>query len=100
MPAVEFESDDDYQRWLAANPEGFVVNTTSKPSPKYMVLHRASCRYISEPSHETEPGGFTERQFTKAAAPDIESLRDWVSAHGRTDRSFSNECSRCQPTQG
>jgi hypothetical protein len=61
MPAEVFATDRDYQRWLGENRNGFVVNTTRDYSPDYMVLHRASCRHISEPSHETEPGGFTER---------------------------------------
>lgn len=98
MPPVEFDSDGEYQRWLADNPHGFVVNTRRARSPDYMMLHRASCRHISEPSHETSPGGFTERIYIKVCAPDIEALREWASQHGRTDGSFSNECSHCKPT--
>jgi len=98
MPAEVFENDADYQRWLADHPNGFVLNTTRTHSLGYMVLHRASCPHISVASHESEPGGFTERQYAKVGAADIESLRDWAASHGRPDRSFSNECSHCKPT--
>lgn len=76
MPAQTFQNDADYQQWLAGHPDGFVVNTRRGSSPNYMVLHRARCRCVSDPIHEAGPGGFTERQFIKVAADDIESLRE------------------------
>jgi hypothetical protein len=98
MGAKVFDSDEEYFRWLVDNPTGFVLNTWRPSSPSYIVLHRASCRHISEPTHENEPGGFTERRYAKIGATDIEALRDWAAEHGRPDRSFSNECSHCKPT--
>jgi hypothetical protein len=100
MAATVFKSDDEYQRWRENHPAGFVVNTTRSESARYMVLHRASCTHVSEPLHEVAPGGFTERSYQKIGAEDIESLRDWVAAHGRPDRTFSNECGSCNPTAG
>jgi len=97
MPAKVFGRDVDYQRWLGDNPNGFVLNTTQPHSPGYMILHRASCPHISVASHESEPGGFTERQYIKIGAADSESLRVWAAAHGRPDGTFSNECSHCGP---
>lgn len=99
MPAQTFSNDAEYQKWLADHPNGFVVNTGRAPSPKYMVLHRARCRYISDLVHEAEPGGFTERDYIKVAAVDLESLRDWVMTQGRPNGSFSSECSFCKPTE-
>jgi hypothetical protein len=98
MPAKVFTSDEDYFRWLTENSTGFVLNTWRACSPSYIVLHCASCRHISEPTHENEPGGFTERRYVKVGAADIESLRDWAADHGRPNRSFSNTCSHCKPT--
>jgi hypothetical protein len=100
MTAIEFNSDDEYQRWRESHPHGFVINTTRPATRRYMVLHRASCTYISEPKHEKGPGGFTERNVQKVGAEDIESLREWVAVHGRLERTFSNECGRCNPTAG
>jgi hypothetical protein len=98
MPVQLFEDDAQYQKWLAANPSGYVVNPNRSHAPRYMVLQRASCKHSSEPVHETEPGGFTERQYIKVCASDVQSLRTWVADNGRPDGTFSNECGNCKPT--
>ena len=41
------DDDSGYRQWLAAHPEGFVLNTYTKPKPTYLVLHRTSCHTIS-----------------------------------------------------
>jgi hypothetical protein len=41
------DNDTGYEEWLAANPDQFVLNTERNPTPKYLVLHRATCRTIS-----------------------------------------------------
>src|SRR5262245_35570576 len=82
MSGIVFTADIEYQLSRECHPDGYVVNTTRPESPRYMVLHRASCTYISEPLHESAPGGFTERTYRKIGAEDVESLRDWVAAHG------------------
>jgi hypothetical protein len=86
MTVKEFDNDDDYFQWLADNPNAFVLNTWRPSSPSYMCLHRASCRHISEPTHENGPGGFTERRYVKIGATEIESLREWAAEHGRANR--------------
>jgi len=97
MPAHVINNDRDYQQWLSQNPDGFVVNTTRSRSPRYMMLHRASCRHISDPMHESEGGGFTERDYIKVVAQDVASLLDWIAANGRPERTFSSECGHCRP---
>ncbi|MFD5827306.1 hypothetical protein [Lentzea sp. NPDC060358] len=43
-----FSNDDaGYQRWLAAHPDLYVLNTERTPRPSYLVLHRATCRTIT-----------------------------------------------------
>ena len=45
---IEFENDGKgYFEWLAAHPEGYVLNVRPKPDPSHVVLHRASCSSIS-----------------------------------------------------
>lgn len=41
--------DDDagFQSWIARYPDGYVLNTNRKPSPSYLILHRATCRTIA-----------------------------------------------------
>ena len=91
-----FDSDDrPYLEWLDQNPGGYVVNTERSMSPNCMVLHRATCPYISQYSSTAKRGGFTERQYIKVCADDIESLGDWIRRQGRPDGSFSSEKCTC-----
>lgn len=95
---VEFIDDDrSYLKWLDKNPHGFVINTGRSKSHSYMVLHRASCRSIWAYSGRAQPGAFTQHDYIKICAPDIASLRAWVRRHGRTDGSFSSECTIGKP---
>jgi hypothetical protein len=42
-----FEDDDaGYLAWVERSQHGFVVNTTRKPDPTYLYLHRANCGTI------------------------------------------------------
>jgi hypothetical protein len=93
-----FDGDDNaYQAWLAANPNGYVLNTRREVDPLYMVLHRASCPTIREYTDMAQEGGFTERAYIKVCADSVSALRNWVRTHGRPDGTFSNECGRCVP---
>lgn len=95
--ATEFNGDDQaYLAWLDKNPRGFVLNTPRSKPVNNMVLHRANCKTIS--TRKVRPGGFTERDYIKICAEDVECLRRWVRRHGRADGSFSIECSLCNPT--
>jgi hypothetical protein len=88
-------NDGTYQDWLAMNSGGFVVNVRRNLSPKYMVLHRASCATVSKYGRMSKQGGFTERSFIKVCASDTDTLRAWARRHGRADGTFSKECSLC-----
>lgn len=91
-----FDGDDTaYQEWLTQNPTGVVLNSWRAISPSYMVLHRAYCPTVRPDSGITKPGGFTERKYIKICAAEVADLRHWVRQHGRTDGSFSVECSKC-----
>lgn len=94
---VEFSGDDKaYQEWVTSHPQGFVVNTNQGISPKYMVLHKARCSHVSNFSTRKQ-GAFTQGDFMKACAVEIDRLREWAKVHGRSDGSFSGECSICKP---
>lgn len=91
-----FEQDEAaYLAWLAAHPEGFVVNTTRPPKPGYMVLHKADCHTISQYTRNAREGGFTERQYLKVCAPTVGALAKWTAANGRPGSSFSKRCQVC-----
>ncbi len=98
--AEEFLYDEaGYLTWIAEHRNGFVLHTERLRNPYYMILHRANCYLVSRYSARTRPGGFTERDFMKVCALDVETLRSWVRAHGRPDGTFSSECAACQPTR-
>lgn len=41
------DDDNGYLQWLAAHPDGFVLNAERRPAPGYLVLHRATCRTVN-----------------------------------------------------
>jgi hypothetical protein len=96
--ATEFNNDEEgCLAWLAAHPDGFVLNLSRTCAPGYIVLHRASCSSISNYTRMARPGGFTERQYAKVCAESEGDLRTWVQRHGRPDGSFTTRCQRCRP---
>lgn len=95
MASIFDGNDEAYQAWIAANPDGWILNTRRNLTPSYMVLHSAQCSSIHNYNDMAQPGGFTERSFVKVCSTEIEDLRSWVRNHGRSDGSFSNECSHC-----
>ena len=90
---VEFDGDDNrYLEWLRAHPAGYVVNVRRTRSPAYVVLHRATCGWISRPVPQ---GGYTERGYLKYCA-ETEADAGLVPAMcGRRQGSFSNRCGKC-----
>ena len=90
-------SDNDlgYLTWLAANPDGFVLNVSSSPGPQCVVLHRASCAAISNATHA--PVAYTGRNHRKICASTEAELKLAAKAEGRGDGSFSKRCGLCRP---
>jgi hypothetical protein len=77
---VTFEDDDHgYLAWLAAHPNGYVVNTTRPPSRRYLKLHAAICRTI----RGVPPNGttWTAGQYAKICAPTRGELGRWARRH-------------------
>src|SRR4051812_46634030 len=74
-PLAQFVSDDDgYLRWLRRNPSGYVVNSHRTPGPEYLVLHRASCRWINT----GVPNNWTTTGYIKTCSPDVTALAEWA----------------------
>jgi hypothetical protein len=97
MATVFDSGDGPYQDWLAANPDGYVINTVRSKSASYMVLHRARCSTIRNYTKMAGEGGFTERAYIKVCSTSVDDLRNWVRQHDRPDGSFSKECGHCKP---
>jgi hypothetical protein len=76
MSIVTFRNDDGgYLAWLAANPTGWVVNTTRTPSAGYVKLHRAGCPSISAPQRTR----WTTGDYAKVCAPERRALDEWAA---------------------
>jgi hypothetical protein len=41
------DDDEGYLAWVASHPDGYVVNCGRSPTPAYLRLHRAACKFIS-----------------------------------------------------
>lgn len=95
---VLFDDDDEqFLRWTADNPNGFVANMRRRYDPSYVVLHRASCsRLTRRASPETSPGGFTERFFIKVCSETVADLDSFIAGQWKMDSPvFSKKCSFC-----
>ena len=92
---ILFSCDDPgFIKWVNTHPTGWVLNIRRRQDPKYVVLHRATCRTLVQ--REGVPaGGFTSRGYRKVCAESVESLREWAAANGRPNHTFSKECSLC-----
>jgi hypothetical protein len=69
------DDDPGYLAWLAAHPEGVVLNTWAHPAASDLVLHRARCRMINR---RMAPGRTWTHTFGKACADTIEDLLAWA----------------------
>ena len=93
---IIFDCDDQaYQEWAENHPNGFVVNTRRGIDPKYVAVHRSSCRLIRQYNRMAKPGGFTERTYIKACSEDIDSLSRWAEQNGGPSGGFTKRCSFC-----
>jgi hypothetical protein len=74
---VRRSQDDDagYLAWVQSHPDGLVVNTERRPSPAYLVLHRADCAHITR---ATQPGSWTTAAYIKVCAPELAELERWA----------------------
>lgn len=69
------DRDEDYRRWVAEHPAGFVLNTPRRPTASYLFLHRASCRSVTgTPAN----GGAWTHDYIKVCAEGAEDLEEWA----------------------
>jgi hypothetical protein len=70
-----FEDDDTgYLAWVHDHPDGFVVNTEPPPSPGYLMLHRATCTFITRSSQQ----GRWTAAYLKVCSPELAELHRWA----------------------
>jgi hypothetical protein len=92
MALTVFEHDDTgYAAWLAQHADGFVLNRQAPARARNLVLHRASCRHISQ--LQLGPGRWTHGK-EKRCADDVEELVSWAR---HVSLAEPTRCSRCKP---
>jgi len=89
-----YNDDAEYFAWLAARPDGYVLNVRRISDPDYVVLHRASCGTIS--SDTVDPGAYTCRNYLKWCGSTSNELEEAAKLEGRADGSFSKRCNLCE----
>jgi hypothetical protein len=91
---IRFSDDDaSYLAWVAAHPDGFVLNVRRSADPRYVVLHRAGCKTISNEPHS--PGAYTGRGYRKICTLTEAELKPAAKSEGRSDGTFSKRCGFC-----
>ncbi|MBT9099343.1 hypothetical protein KFZ76_16735 [Methylovulum psychrotolerans] len=94
MAAIHITHDDlEFLAWLKQHPNGYVLNTNLKPSPKYMILHSALCRCWSE-EYDSE-NSFTGQNYSKVVAKNIPELQEWIRQNGKPNGSFTGKGCSC-----
>jgi hypothetical protein len=93
--SMDVFSDDDagYLDWLAAHPDGHVLNTLSRYNPTVAKVHHAICRAIN--GHNPRGGKWTH-PYIKVCADDVEELDQWPNV--QTKQPISR-CLICYPGQ-
>jgi len=88
---TQFVNDENgYLRWLAQTPDGFVVNSNRVPVSSYLILHRASCKWINTSARTN----WTTTGYIKTCSNDLISLTEWAE---REVGGSLKPCKSCQP---
>lgn len=83
--------DDDigYRAWLAAHPEGYVLDCGRRPTRSFLVLHRSHCPLLQDLS---PPQGSLTGRTAKVVATTAAELDLW--AREQTG-GYATRCVRC-----
>ena len=91
MRIVE-DDDAGYLAWVESYQHGYVVNTTRRPDPRYLILHRASCGTIrGKPARGDR---WTTGGFIKACAETRTDLDQWARQNVGGEL---HPCGLCRP---
>lgn len=91
--AISFVDDDaGYVGWIAAHPDGYVLNHQRKPSGRYLVLHRATC-YTMGPRDAGDSRTWTTA-YPKTCAASTADLDSWAVSN---TAARPKRCAVCRP---
>jgi hypothetical protein len=92
MSIQRFQDDDrGYLDWVAANPDGYVLDLRRDFDPSDAELHRASCRDISGENPRREPW---TGPYIKLCSPDVAPFDHFAAVRARVP---IDRCVACLP---
>jgi hypothetical protein len=73
---IFINENEEYLKWIKANPRGFIVNSFRKPIPRYLILHSTNCGTITKATRG--PGNWTNTGFIKICSLRKSELVKWA----------------------
>ena len=90
MSVEKFVDDDQrYLKWVADNPDGYVLNVLRSLNANLAKLHKATCWTISRTG-----GGPWTGEYIKVGSTSLAELRGWTKQQVGPD---IPDCKTCQP---
>lgn len=97
MPISIFNSDDTpFLKWMANNPDGFVVNAGKNTRSPLCFIHRSGCSHITSYTRRQKPGAFTQRTYIKICSNNLLELFQWVYRERNHVIDYM-QCKDCKP---
>lgn len=89
MAARLFRDDDrGYADWVAANPDGYVLNIPRSLTSREARMHAASCKSLARSIQEWQSGrGRLTAQWVKVCGHSLDELHAWLAEPGQDARS-------------
>jgi hypothetical protein len=91
-PVAFLDDDAGYLAWIAVHPDGYVLNSHRQPTPRYLVLHRATCHTMA-PRSEADTRAWTAA-YRKTCSATAGELVNWAQAYGGGP---PTRCRTCRP---
>jgi hypothetical protein len=83
-----------YLYWVAHHRGGFVLDCLRKPTPRQLVLHRATCPEIK--AGAAKRTHYTTGKHAKACALNADELRSWATEQAAAE---PTPCTICRPQE-
>ncbi len=89
---IFINENEEYLRWVRSHPSGFVVNSFTKPIPRYLILHNSKCGTINKATRG--PGNWTNTGFIKICSLKKSELAKWAK---KETGGMLKPCQVCKP---
>jgi len=91
MVAQAITDEQEYRRWAALHPSGYVLNVAGNPATGKAVLHRGDCLHI----RDHKKGRLTGKSATKYVAETKVEMTELSQQLGRPAANRWSTCGTC-----